>query len=78
LRIFGYTNPAARMYAEKLGIAFQLTNILRDVKEDASRRRIYLPLEDLAHFQRHRGGYSSQRVQSQLRAPDAVRSGACA
>jgi phytoene synthase len=50
IEIFGYTNPAARMYAEKLGIAFQLTNILRDVKEDASRRRIYLPLEDLAHF----------------------------
>ena len=50
IEIFGYTNPAAREYAEKLGIAFQLTNILRDVKEDAERGRIYLPLEDLARF----------------------------
>lgn len=50
IEIFGYTNPAARIYAEKLGIAFQLTNILRDVKEDAGRNRIYLPLEDLARF----------------------------
>jgi len=50
IEIFGYTNPAARDYAEKLGIAFQLTNIIRDVKEDAGRNRIYLPLEDLARF----------------------------
>jgi phytoene synthase len=50
IEIFGYTNPAARIYAEKLGIAFQLTNILRDVKEDAGRNRIYLPLEDLVRF----------------------------
>jgi 15-cis-phytoene synthase len=50
IEIFGYTNPAARDYAEKLGIAFQLTNIMRDVKEDAGRDRIYLPLEDLARF----------------------------
>jgi len=50
IEIFGYTNPAARVYAEKLGIAFQLTNILRDVKEDAGRNRIYLPQEDLARF----------------------------
>jgi phytoene synthase len=50
IEIFGYTNPAARIYAEKLGIACQITNILRDVKEDAARGRIYLPLEDLARF----------------------------
>ena len=50
IEIFGYTNPAARDYAEKLGIACQLTNILRDVREDAARKRIYLPLEDLARF----------------------------
>jgi phytoene synthase len=48
IRIFGYTNPAAEKYAEETGIAFQLTNILRDVAEDAERNRIYLPLEDLA------------------------------
>jgi len=50
IEIFGYTNPAARLYAERLGIAFQLTNIMRDVKEDAARARIYLPLEDLSRF----------------------------
>lgn len=50
IEIFGYTNPAAKIYAEKLGIAFQLTNILRDVSEDAARGRIYLPLADLVYF----------------------------
>jgi phytoene synthase len=48
IRIFGYTDPAAEKLAEETGIAFQLTNILRDVEEDAARNRIYLPLEDLA------------------------------
>jgi len=47
LRVFGYTNPQAEKHGEFLGIAFQLTNILRDVREDAGRGRIYLPLEDL-------------------------------
>jgi len=49
-RIFGYTNPATLVYADGLGIALQLTNIVRDVAEDARRNRIYLPLEDLARF----------------------------
>ena len=48
IRIFGYTDPAAEKLAEETGIAFQLTNILRDVAEDAERNRVYLPLEDLA------------------------------
>ncbi len=48
IRIFGYTDPAAEKLAEETGIAFQLTNILRDVAEDAERSRVYLPLEDLA------------------------------
>jgi phytoene synthase len=48
--IFGYTNPATRGYARDLGIAFQLTNICRDVGEDARRGRIYLPQEDLSKF----------------------------
>jgi len=46
--IFGYVNPATRLFARDLGIAFQLTNIVRDVGEDARRGRIYLPQEDLA------------------------------
>lgn len=50
IRIFGYTDSNAEKLAEETGIAFQLTNILRDVKEDVARKRVYLPLEDL---QRH-------------------------
>jgi len=50
IEIFGYRNPCTRDYAENLGIAFQLTNIIRDLSEDAARGRIYLPLEDLARF----------------------------
>jgi 15-cis-phytoene synthase len=50
VEIFGYTNPGARAYGRDLGIAFQLTNIVRDVGEDARRGRIYLPQEDLARF----------------------------
>ena len=45
--IFGYVNPATRHYARDLGIAFQLTNIIRDVGEDARRGRIYLPQDEL-------------------------------
>ncbi|SEF64330.1 phytoene synthase [Bryocella elongata] len=47
IRIFGYTDPRAEQLAEKTGVAFQLTNILRDVKEDAERGRVYLPLDDM-------------------------------
>lgn len=47
IHIFGYSDPRAEKLAEKTGVAFQLTNILRDVREDADRGRIYLPLEDL-------------------------------
>lgn len=48
--IFGYEKPETLEYAEALGIAMQLTNILRDVKEDAAMDRIYLPQEDLRKF----------------------------
>ena len=47
IRIFGYTDPAAEPLAERCGLAFQLTNIIRDVKEDAALGRIYIPAEDL-------------------------------
>jgi phytoene synthase len=50
IRIFGYTDPRAEKLAEETGIAFQLTNILRDVKEDAERGRVYLPLDLLQQF----------------------------
>lgn len=49
-RIFGQTQPQTSDYAEKLGLAFQLTNIIRDVGDDARRGRIYLPQEDLERF----------------------------
>ena len=48
--IFGYRDPRTLEYAKNLGIAFQLTNIIRDVGEDARKNRIYLPMEDLKQF----------------------------
>jgi len=48
IRIFGCRNPRARDYAVDLGVALQLTNILRDIPDDLARGRVYLPLEDLA------------------------------
>jgi len=48
--IFGYSNRDTLKYAHDLGMAFQLTNIIRDVGEDARRNRIYLPLDELARF----------------------------
>jgi phytoene synthase len=53
IRIFGYRDPKAEPLAERLGIAFQLTNIIRDVREDAMLGRVYLPQEDLALFGRN-------------------------
>ena len=50
VRIFGYSDPAAEPLAEKIGLAFQLTNIIRDVKEDADLGRVYLPEEYLTRF----------------------------
>ena len=49
-RIFGQTQPETTAFAHKLGLAFQLTNITRDVGEDAARGRIYLPVNDLQKF----------------------------
>jgi phytoene synthase len=50
IEIFGYTDPAARDYATSLGVALQLTNIMRDVGSDARAGRVYLPREDLRKF----------------------------
>ena len=50
IRIFGYRDPRAEKLAEQTGIAFQLTNIIRDVREDAQLGRVYLPREDFARF----------------------------
>jgi phytoene synthase len=50
IKIFGYSDPAAEQLAEETGVAFQLTNILRDVKEDIDRDRLYIPLDLLDEF----------------------------
>jgi len=50
VHILGFDTPRALPLAEKCGVAFQLTNILRDIREDAERDRIYLPIEDLRRF----------------------------
>lgn len=50
IEIFGYRNPACRQYAIQLGLALQVTNIIRDVGKDLSNGRIYLPQQDLIHF----------------------------
>jgi 15-cis-phytoene synthase len=50
IEIFGYSDPRAREYAVNLGVALQLTNIMRDLKTDAERGRIYLPLDELRRF----------------------------
>ena len=62
LQIFGCRNPKARDYAVDLGLAMQLTNILRDVQEDMARDRIYLPLEEI-----HRFGYSEEYLRNEVR-----------
>ena len=70
VRIFGCTDPGARQYAIDLGVALQLTNILRDVPDDLARGRVYLPLDDLARF-----GVSEQDLaEESARAGQGVRS----
>jgi phytoene synthase len=50
IEVFGYTDPRAREYAVNLGVALQLTNILRDLRTDAERGRIYLPMDEVRRF----------------------------
>jgi len=64
LKIFGTTSPLAQDYAVNLGVAFQLTNILRDLGADADRDRIYLPQEDLARF-----GYREEALLARTYSP---------
>jgi 15-cis-phytoene synthase len=61
IEIFGYESARTREYAVNLGLALQLTNILRDLKEDIARGRIYIPLEDLEQF-----GYSEKDLRANL------------
>ncbi len=66
-KIFGYRNESTREYAVNLGIALQLTNILRDIKDDAKRGRIYIPREDMARF-----GYSEDDLLNSRYTPQFV------
>lgn len=65
IHIFGFDDPRALVLAEKCGIAFQLTNIIRDVREDAMNQRVYLPAEDLARF-----GVTSEALAGAVTTPE--------
>ncbi|HXM41659.1 MAG TPA: phytoene/squalene synthase family protein [Bryobacteraceae bacterium] len=67
IHILGFDSPDALPLAEKCGIAFQLTNILRDLREDAVRDRIYLPAEDLARFR-----VTEDDIRAGVRTPEFI------
>jgi phytoene synthase len=67
IRIFGYRDPAAEALAENLGLAFQLTNIIRDIREDADMGRIYLPAEDLERFKIAPADFRQAAIPERLR-----------
>jgi phytoene synthase len=67
IHILGFDSAEALPLAEKCGIAFQLTNILRDIREDAERGRIYLPAEDLARF-----GVTEEDIRGGVRTPEFI------
>jgi len=64
IHIFGFDTSSALPLAEKCGVAFQLTNILRDIREDAGRDRIYLPAEDMRRF-----GVTEDDLRAGVRSP---------
>jgi len=68
MEIFGFRSERMKDYAVKLGLAFQLTNILRDVASDADRNRIYLPQEDLKRFGVSEDDILSKRTSESFRA----------
>ncbi|HVO12718.1 MAG TPA: presqualene diphosphate synthase HpnD [Vicinamibacteria bacterium] len=71
IEIFGYEDPATRRYAVELGLALQLTNILRDIAPDLERGRLYLPLEDLGRF-----AVGEEEIRAQCLHPAPPRSAA--
>lgn len=68
LKVFGTVDPRAQDYAVNLGVAFQLTNIIRDVGADAERDRIYVPQEDLARF-----GCPEEQLLTKTASPEFIR-----
>jgi phytoene synthase len=69
IRIFGYQDTKAEFLAEDCGLAFQLTNIIRDIKEDAAMGRIYIPAEDLARSNLTSANFASSVLQNPAQAP---------
>jgi phytoene synthase len=69
IRIFGYQDTKAEFLAEDCGLAFQLTNIIRDIKEDASLGRIYIPAEDLARSNLTSANFASSALKDPAQAP---------
>ena len=67
IHIFGFEDPSALQLAEKCGVAFQLTNILRDIREDSGNGRVYLPADDLARFGVKREELNQTRLTPTLR-----------
>ena len=76
IEIFGYSDPRAREYAVNLGVALQITNILRDVQVDARIGRVYLPQEDLRALRRDRGGSGAGPLHARVRPAHDLRGGA--
>ncbi len=68
IKIFGYQDTKAEFLAEDCGLAFQLTNIIRDIKEDASMGRIYIPAEDLARSNLTAANFASIVLQDPAQA----------
>ncbi len=66
IEIFGYRNPACRDYAVELGLALQMTNIIRDVGKDLGNGRVYLPEEDLARFDYSVADLRNQKYDAQF------------
>jgi phytoene synthase len=67
IHILGFDSAEALPLAEKCGVAFQITNILRDIREDAERGRIYLPAEDLVRF-----GVTADDIRGGVRTPEFI------
>jgi 15-cis-phytoene synthase len=73
IRIFGYQDTKAEFLAEDCGLAFQLTNIIRDIKEDASMGRIYIPAEDLVRSNLTAANFASSVLQDPAQAQQQLR-----
>ena len=70
--IFGFEDRQTQKYAHDLGMAFQLTNIIRDIGEDARRGRIYIPMDELKQFDVPAADILNAQILGQLHRPDAV------